>query len=398
MLHSNIAQGPMPEGYRLIAILLGALSALTPLGVDMYLPAFPVMGEDLAASPAAIQRTLAAFLLGMSVGQLAYGPVADRFGRKPPMVFGLAVFILASIGCALAVSAEQLTWLRAVQAVGGCVGGVVSRAVVRDLCDERGTVKMMSLLMLAMGAAPILAPMLGGWLMLGFGWRAIFWALAAYGVIALVTLVFALPESLPPDQRRRDSPVQVLGLYITIIRDRRFLANALAGAVPLAGMFAYLVGSPHLLMGVHGLSPNQYGIAFGVNAAALILASQIIARLVRRWSPGFLLPRVLGVLSIAGLGVLAAVLSGHLVPLLVAFFCYLGVMGATLPLSSALAMQPMGRMAGSASAMMGTLQFGLGAVVGTLLGAFGGGTGLPVGIALGSAGFTALALHLWLRK
>jgi DHA1 family bicyclomycin/chloramphenicol resistance-like MFS transporter len=388
----------MPEGYRRLAILLGALTALTPLGVDMYLPAFPVMGRELGASPAEIQRTLASFLLGMAAGQLVYGPLADRLGRRLPMFIGLALFVVASIGCALAASAEALTWLRLLQALGGCVGGVVSRAVVRDLCDERGAVRMMSMLMLAMGAAPILAPMFGGWLLAGFGWRAIFWVLAAYGAVGLAVLALTLPESLPPDQRRRDGPAAILGVYLMIARDRRFLAHALASALPMGGLFAYLVGSPHLLMGEHGLGPSEYGLAFGSNAAGLILASQVIARVVRRRPPGWLLLRVLALLALAGFGVLAAVLNGGLLPLLAALFCFIGLMGATLPLASALAMQPMGRVAGSASALMGTLQFGVGAVVGASLGAFGGGTTTAMGVVIGLAGLAGLLAHLALRR
>ncbi|WP_203076216.1 multidrug effflux MFS transporter [Falsiroseomonas ponticola] len=387
----------MPEHYRRLAILLGALTALGPLGVDMYLPAFPAMGADLGAGPAEVQRTLATFLLGMALGQLAYGPLADRVGRRIPMMVGLALFILASIGCALARSAESLAWLRLLQALGGCVGTVVSRAVVRDLCDERGAVRMMSLLMLAMGAAPILAPMFGGWMLLGFGWRGIFWFLALYGLVALAVLAATLPESLAPEQRRRDGPMAVLSTYVSILRDRRFLAPALASSVPMAGLFAYLAGSPIVLMDGHGLTPTQYGMAFGANALALIAASQVTARLVRRHAPAWLLPRVLVAQAVAGVLALAAVLSGLLVPLLAALFLYLGLLGATLPLAGALAMQPMGRVAGSASALMGTIQFGLGALVGAVMGAIGGG-GLAMGVLLGLAGSAGLAAYRLLRR
>lgn len=364
----------------------------------MYLPAFPAMGAELAASPAAIQRTLAVFLLGMAAGQLFYGPLSDRVGRRRPLFLGMIVFTLASIGCALAASAEALVWLWLAQALGGCVGVVVARAVVRDLCDERGAVRMMSMLMLAMGAAPILAPMLGGWLLAALGWRAIFWVLAIYGALALLVMHRWLPESLPVDQRRQDGLGQVMLVYLTLLKDRRFLAHALAGALPMAGLFAYLVGSPNLLMVVHGLGPVEYGMAFGANAFGLILASQVIARLVRRRQPARLLVGALTLLSLAGLGVVAAVMSGALVPVLAAFFLYLGLMGAVLPLSSALAMAPMGRMAGSASALMGTIQFGVGAVMGALLGAFGGTSALAMGVLIAIAGGSGLVAHLGLRR
>lgn len=388
----------MPEAYRRLAALLGSLTALGPLGVDMYLPAFPLMAADLAASPAAVQRTLAAFLLGIAAGQLVFGPLADRYGRKPPILAGLVVFALASVGCALAVSADALTWLRLLQGLGGCAGMVVARAVVRDLCDERGSVRMMAMLMLVMGAAPILAPLLGGLLLEVLGWRAIFWVLAAYAAAALLLVAFALQESLPPERRRHDGPAAILAVYLQILRDRRFLAHALAGAVPMLGLFAYLVASPHVLMGVHGLSPMAYGIAFGANAFGLIVASQVVARLVRRVGPSWLLPRTLAVCALAGLMVPAAVTTGALWPLLGALFLYLSVMGSVLPLASALAMQPLGRVAGSASAVIGTLQFGGGAVVGTLLGALGGASPWPMALLVGCAGLGGLLLHLLLRR
>jgi DHA1 family bicyclomycin/chloramphenicol resistance-like MFS transporter len=387
----------MPERHRLLAIILASLTALGPLGVDIYLPAFPAIGAELQASPAAVQRSLAAFLLGMAVGQLAYGPLSDRVGRRPPIFIGLAVFTLASIGAALAQSVEALTLLRLLQALGGCGGVVVARAVVRDLCDERGAVRMMSLLILAMGAAPILAPALGSWLLSLFGWRAIFWALAIYGAAAMLVVAIFLPESLAPENRRRDGPAQVLSVYASILADRRYLAHLVASALPMCGLFAYLVGSPVILMQLHGLTPGQFGIAFGANAFGLILAAQVVSRLSRRIAPAVLLPRVLVLLSLASLCVPAAVAIGGLLAVLAAFFLYLSILGGVLPLATALAMAPMGRVAGSASALIGTVQFGAGAVIGVALGLVGAESPWPVAVLLGLAGPAGLLLHLALR-
>lgn len=387
----------MPEAYRRLALLLGALTALGPLGVDMYLPAFPALAVDLAATPAAVQRTLATFLLGMAVGQLAFGPLSDRYGRRAPIFAGLALYGLASAGCALARDAEALAWLRLAQALGGCAGVVVARAVVRDLCDERGMVRMNAMLMLVMGAAPILAPMIGGWLLAVAHWRVIFWVLAGYAALALLMAALFLPESLPSERRRRDGPAAVLGVYLSIARDRRFLSHALAGALPMTGLFAYLVGSPLVLMETHGLGPMEYGLAFGANSLGLIVASQVIARLVRRVPPSVLLPRALMVCACAGLCVPLAVASGALWPLLLALLFYLSSMGAVLPLASALAMGPLGRVAGSGSAVLGTLQFGSGAVVGVGLGAIGAGASAMAAL-LASAGCAGLAAHLLLRR
>ena len=388
----------MPEHFRRLAALLGALTALGPLGVDMYLPAFPAMGLELGASPAAIQGTLAVFLLGMAAGQLVYGPLSDRIGRRVPLFVGMAVFTLASIGCALAQSADALVWLRLAQALGGCVGVVVARAVVRDLCDERGTVRMMAMLMLAMGAAPILAPMLGGWLLAGLGWRSIFWFLAIYGALAIVVMHLWLKESLPVERRRRDGFGQVILVYLSLLKNRRYLSHALAGGLPMAGLFAYLVGSPNLLMVVHGLGPVEYGMVFGGNAFGLILASQVVSRLVRRRQPAKVLVVALMLQAAAGVAVVLAILTGALTPVLVAFFLFIAMIGAVLPMSSALAMAPMGHMAGSASALMGTLQFGIGAVVGAVLGAFGGTSALAVGVLMALAAIGGLITHLVLKR
>jgi DHA1 family bicyclomycin/chloramphenicol resistance-like MFS transporter len=253
----------MPEAYRRLALILGALTALGPLGIDMYLPAFPTLAAELSATPAEVQRTLATFLLGISLGQLGAGPLSDRFGRRPPVFAGLAVYAMASFGCALAAGVESLAWLRLLQALGGCVGMVVSRAVVRDLCDERGMVRMGAMLMLVMGAAPILAPMPGAWLLALGGWRVIFWGLGIYALLAMLAVALFLPESLPSERRRRrDGLALVVSVYLSILRDRRFLSHALAGAIPMTGLFAYLFASPVVLMEGHGLG-SAVGTSIG---------------------------------------------------------------------------------------------------------------------------------------
>jgi DHA1 family bicyclomycin/chloramphenicol resistance-like MFS transporter len=252
--------------------------------------------------------------------------------------------------------------------------------------------------MLVMGAAPILAPMLGAGLLAVADWRALFWALAVYGVVALLLCVFFLPESLPPEARRRDGPGAILAVYLGILRDRRFLAHALAGALPMLGMFGYLVASPLVLMDLHGLTPTQYGLAFGGNAVGLILASQVVSHAVRRTDPARLLVLALRLLAVAALCVPLAAATGALWPLLAALFAYMSAMGAVLPLASARAMAPMGRVAGSASAVIGTLQFAGGAVIGVALGAFGTASVWPLALLIAAAGPGGLAAHLALRR
>lgn len=390
----------MTSGHRRLAILLGALTATGPLAIDMYLPAFPAMATGLRAEPAEIQRTLATFFLGMALGQLMHGPLADRLGRRAPLIGGLALYAAASAACALVDTAGQLAALRFLQAVGGCAGVVVARAVVRDLFEEREAVRMMSAMMLAMGAAPILAPMLGGALLGLAGWRAIFGLLALYGAALALIAWKGLPESLPPSRRRQDGPLAVLVTYGSILRDRRFLSRILAGAATMGGLFAYLAGSPFVVMELHGLSPGMYGLVFGANAAGLIGMSQVAARLVRRHAPAILLRRMLAGSALSGLLVLGAAASGlgGLAGILVPLGAYIALLGAVLPLASALAMAPMGRAAGSASALIGSIQFGTGALAGLALGLLGNGTAVPMAALVACGGLAGLAVDRWLDR
>jgi DHA1 family bicyclomycin/chloramphenicol resistance-like MFS transporter len=375
-----------------LSLILGALAAIGPLSVDMYLPAFPALAADLAADPAAVQRTLALYFMGLAAGQAVYGPLSDRFGRRLPLFVGLAVFGLAAVGCALAQDIGWLAALRLAQALGGCAGMVIARAVVRDLFDERGSVRMMANLMLVMGVAPILAPLLGGWLLAVLDWRAIFWALALYAALAIAAILLWLPESLPPARRRRDGPRQVAGVYLMLLRDRRFLGHVLAGALPIGGMFAYIAGSPFVVMELHGVSPQDYGWVFGANAAGLILASQVAGRLAHRVAPARMLPVGLVLAAATGAALLVAAVTGWggFAGLLVPLFLFVASLGAVLPMAAALAMAPHGRVAGRASAVIGTLQFGVGAVTGSLVGLLHDGTARPMALLIAACGAAGL--------
>jgi MFS transporter, DHA1 family, multidrug resistance protein len=366
----------------------------------MYLPAFPAIAEGLRADPAAVQRTLAAFFLGMGIGQLAYGALSDRFGRRGPLLGGLALFTLASMGAALAASAGWLTGLRFVQGLGGCAGMVVARAIARDLTEGPAMVRLMSRLMLVMGIAPILAPTLGGALLAVAGWRAIFWALALYGAALALAVARALPESLPPERRRRDGPAEVARVYAGLLADRRFLGLALSGALPMAGMFAYIAGSPFVFMELHGVSPGGYGLFFGLNALGIMAVAQANARLAGRVPPLRALAVVQGAMAAVGLLLLGAALTGAggFAAIVALLLLYVSGVGAVMPLASALAMAPQGRVAGSASALIGTLQFGLGAVVGWLLGALHDGTALPMALGIALCGVAGVAARVGLVR
>ncbi len=260
-------------------LILGALSAFGPLAVDFYLPGFPAIALAFGTDEKHVQLTLASYFLGLSIGQLAYGPVADRFGRRFPLLFGASLFTLASLACAFAPNLEWLIGARFVQALGGCAGMVIARAIVSDRCDAVQSAKVFSQLMLVMGLAPILAPMLGGLLVNLYGWQSIFISLTAFSALASIAVALGLPESMPATHPRL--PLSgALTQYRRLLGDRIFLGHALTGGIAMAGMFSYIAGSPFVFIKLYGVPPEHYGWLFGTNAAGFILVSQFNARLV----------------------------------------------------------------------------------------------------------------------
>jgi len=239
------------------------------LAIDFYLPAFPAMAQAFATDEKHVQTTLAAYFLGLSLGQLAYGPVADRFGRRIPLLFGVALFTLASLACAYAPNLDTLILSRFIQALGGCAGMVLSRAIVSDKCDPVASAKVFSQLMLVMGLAPILAPMLGGVLVNLAGWQSIFLTLSLFSAACLVAIGLGLPESLPAHMPRQ--PLSgALRQYLRLLADRVFVGHALTGGIAIAGMFAYIAGSPFVFIKLYGVPAEHYGWLFGTNAAGFI--------------------------------------------------------------------------------------------------------------------------------
>ena len=377
-----------------LALVLGALSAFGPLSIDMYLPSFGAISRELGASAAQVQRTLAVYFLGLGIGQAFYGPVADRYGRLRPLCFGLSLFVAASAGCALARSIEGLLAWRFAQAIGGCAGLVIARAVVRDRFDERESARVYSLLILVMGVAPILAPLVGGQILLFFGWRVIFWVLAGFGLLCLAGVLVLLRESLPPERRTRGGSAAALRVYAQLLRDRAFMRYNLTGAFVISGMFAYLFGSPFVFMELHGVRPEHFGWLFGLNSLGLITASQLNRALLARVAGGVILSRALCVTAAAGAALLAVAWTGAggFPALLAPLFVYIASLGFVLPNVAAAALAPQGRHAGSASALLGMVQFGAGALIGTLLGALGAGTALPMAGLIAACGLSALAV------
>ncbi|QJQ18991.1 multidrug effflux MFS transporter [Pseudomonas sp. SK] len=382
-----------------MVLILGALSAFGPLAIDFYLPAFPAMAQAFATDEKHVQITLAAYFLGLSIGQLAYGPVADRFGRRKPLMFGVTLFTLASLACAYAPSLDTLVLARFVQALGGCAGMVLSRAIVSDKCDPVASAKVFSQLMLVMGLAPILAPMLGGVLVNLAGWQSIFLALSLFSAGCLLAISLGLPESLPAHMPRQ--PLSgALRQYLRLVADRVFLGHALTGGIAIAGMFAYIAGSPFVFIKLYGVPAEHYGWLFGTNAAGFILVAQVNARLLAKRGPAFLLARAVWLYLAAGLVLLgvAALRPAQLWPLLVPLFVCIASLGCIIPNASACAMSGQGARAGSASALMGCLQFSVAAGAAALVGLLHDGSAIPMALVISLCGALVVSVALLTRR
>lgn len=382
-----------------ILLILGALSAFAPLAIDFYLPAFPAMAQAFGTDEQHVQTTLAAYFLGLSLGQLAYGPIADRFGRRKPLLFGISLFTLASLACAYAPDLDTLVVARFIQALGGCAGMVLSRAIVVDKCDAVGAAKAFSQLMLVMGLAPILAPMLGGVLINVSGWQSIFLVLSLFSAACLLAVSLGLPESLPAHVPRQ--PLSgALRQYLRLLGDRVFLGHALTGGIAIAGMFAYIAGSPFVFIKLYGVPAEHYGWLFGTNAAGFILCAQVNARLLAKLGPAFLLARAVWLYLAAGLVLLGVALlrPTQLWPLLVPLFVCIASLGCIIPNASACAMNGQGARAGSASALMGSLQFSVAAGAAALVGVLHDGSAVPMALVISLCGVLVVNVAMLTRR
>lgn len=374
-----------------LLLILGALTAFGPLATDFYLPSFPTLAKVFSTDIEHIQLSLSAYFIGLAGGQLLYGPLADRFGRRWPLVFGVALFTLASFACMFVPDLQSLIAVRVLQALGGCAGVVIARAVVRDLCDPVLTARVFSRLMLVMGLAPILAPLAGGLLLTHGGWQAIFACLGGISGLCLLAVLFWLPETRPQDAP--PAPLSgALGQYRHLLADRAFLGHALTGGLAMAAMFAYISGSPFVFIKLYQVPEHAYGWVFGSNAAGYILMAQLNARLLRNRGPGFWAPRGVALLLLCALAlfVVALLRPAALWPLLIPLFGCISCLGLVVPNTSACAMSGQHAHAGSASALLGCLQFSIASLAAALVGVLHDGSALPMAAVMLGCGLAAM--------
>ena len=373
-----------------LPFLLGVLTAVGPLSTDMYLPAFPDIEASLGGRPGTAQITLATWFAGLAIGQITQGTLADRYGRRVPLIVGTAIYTVANAGCALAPDLFTFSALRFVAALGGSAGMVIPRAIVRDLADGHAAAQLMSKLMLVMGVAPILAPTLGGLVLTVAPWHAIFWITAVYGAVCCLLVWRLLPDTLPSERRVRVGVSLLVPRFIAILRDRVFLAWTLMGGFGMFSMFAYIGGSAPVLIQRFHFTPPQYGMLFGLSAGMFILSSQVNPRILPLYGAARVV-RVGVTMFLAAAAVLlaCAVLDvGGVVAVVGPVMVIMGAMGFVMPNTAVGALSRHASQAGSASALMGTTQFCLAALSGVLVGYFTDGSARPMAalILLGAVG------------
>ncbi|GAA3996560.1 multidrug effflux MFS transporter [Streptomyces sp. NBC_01352] len=379
----------------LVTLILGGLTATPPLAMDMYLPALPEVTRSLNAPAATVQLTLTACLLGMALGQLVVGPMSDRWGRRRPLLAGLAVYVVATALCALAPTVELLVVFRLAQGLAGAAGIVIARAVVRDLHDGMAMARFFSTLMLISGVAPIVAPLIGGQILRVTDWRGVFVVLTVVGALLAVVVWTKLPETLAPAERHSGGVGEALRAMRGLLADRGFSGYMLTGGFSFAALFAYIAASPFVIQEIYGASPQTFSLLFGVNSVGLVIVGQINGKvLVGRVS----LDRVLAVglviviLASAALLLMALGVFGEvgLAPVAAALFVLMSAMGITLPNTQALALMRVKHAAGSASALLGTSSFLIGAIASPLVGIAGERTAVPMAVVQLAAAVVAL--------
>ncbi len=380
-------------------VLLGLLIAFGPLTIDMYLPSLPILTKELDATTSLTQLSLTACLLGLAFGQLINGSLSDIYGRRKPLMIALAIYIISSLLCAFSSSIWVFIFMRFLQGASGAGGIVIARSSARDLYSGPQLTKIFSLLMLVMGVAPILAPILGGQLLQFVSWRGIFIVLAILGGTMLLSVVFRLPETLSDDSRSVGGLKNTLSTFKGLLGDRTFMGYALMQGLVSGAMFSYISGSSFVFQEYYDVSPQGYSLIFGMNAAGIILASQITGRLAGHVKETKMLKFGLVFAALGSLSLLTVfILDAHISFVLVSMFLVVATVGVVNPTCTSLAMQSQGKSAGSASALLGLLQFTFGGVIAPLVGIAGSENVLPLGIVIAACEIAALTCFILVSR
>lgn len=379
---------------------LGLLSAMGAFSIDMYLPGFPEIARDLHTTVAHITLSITSFFIGISIGQLIYGPLLDKFGRKKPLSIGLIVYLVTSIACAYAPTADALIGIRFLQALGSCAGMVASRALVRDIFPVQENAKIFSLLMLVLALSPIIAPTLGGYVSSAFGWQSIFYILAGIAGLTLLLVYLKLPHGRMPETSLSLLPRPIITGFLEVTKVPQFYTYAFAGAIASSGLYAYIAGSPFVFMELYHVSEKQYGWIFAFIAMGLIAASQVNTLLLRKYTSEQIIRVTLFCQCLAG-GALLLGFYFHLLGLYSTIFLiwvFLSTQGFAFPNSSALSLAPFTKNAGTASALMGAIQLGIGAVSTALVSVFNNGTAMPMAVVMCCCAISSFTVLLIGRK
>jgi DHA1 family bicyclomycin/chloramphenicol resistance-like MFS transporter len=378
----------MKTNRTILIFILGLLSAIGPFSIDTYLSGFPIIAQDLGVTVDYVSYTLSSFFIGISIGQMLYGPLLDRFGRKKPMLIGLTIYVLASVACALASSIESLILFRLLQALGGCVGMVSSRAVVRDMFPVHESAKIFSILILILGVSPMIAPTVGSYMIVNLGWHSVFWLQAGMGLFILLSVFFFLPETKEADPALSLAPADITKTFWGIFKNPQFFTYAFAGSMVSGGIYAYVSGSPYVFMKIFRFTEQQFGWIFSLLAGGLILSSQLNNLVLKKFNSEQIVKCTLSIQTIFGLILFAFAISGQLTvySAIVLIFLFLCCQGFSFPNASALSLAPFSKEAGSASALMGAFQMGIGSLGAALVGVLSNGTTLPMtGVMAGCA-------------
>ncbi|WP_223857654.1 multidrug effflux MFS transporter [Sphingobacterium micropteri] len=383
-----------------ILLILGLLSAIGPFSIDMYLPAFETIALDFETTIEHIQLSLTAFFIGIAFGQLIYGPLLDKFGRKKPLLIGLVIYMVASILCAYTKEPNHLIFLRFIQALGSCSGMVASRAMVRDIFEPREAAKVFSMLMLVIGISPILAPSVGAFVLTNFDWHIIFIILALLALLIFLGVIFILPESYQGNKKMSLHPKYIITDFWQVFRNPTFLLYAAVGGFASSGLYAYLSGSPFVLQQLFGLSEAQYGAAFALVASSLIVATQLNRVFLNKWNSEGISKKASLLQASVGILLVAITLVGgmNLYILLVLICLFLCSQGFIFPNTSALALAPFSRLAGIASALLGCIQMALGALTSASVSYFHNGSMVPMVAVMCASATIACVIYCFVDK